>query len=289
MAFPFPSRCASRSTRPRAAAAAGEVPVGAVVTRGGEVLGVGAQPDARPTTIRPPMPRWSRCARRRRALGDCAARRLRPLGDAGALRDVRRARSRWRGSRRLYFGAADPKGGAVLHGPRLFGQPTCHHAPEVYPGIGESEAGALLQGVLPGAARCLKRRPTNFAATNSSACANDPRHAAAPRTLSLARRPHHPAAGRAERRVRDVGAGDRLVAQAAAEGDGAGRAARRADRARPRLRSGPLPLHRADRHHPDRHPRRRLFGREPRRAGRPAPRLARHRPRTPRRRSASPW
>jgi len=46
---------------------------------------------------------------------------------------------------RLYFGAADPKGGAVLHGPRLFAQPTCHHAPEVYPGIGEGEAGELLR------------------------------------------------------------------------------------------------------------------------------------------------
>ena len=46
---------------------------------------------------------------------------------------------------RLYFAASDPKGGAVLHGPRLFSQPTCHHAPEVYPGIGESEAGELLR------------------------------------------------------------------------------------------------------------------------------------------------
>jgi tRNA(adenine34) deaminase len=47
--------------------------------------------------------------------------------------------------RRLYFGAADEKGGAVLNGPRLFGQPTCHHAPEVYPGIGEAEAASLLR------------------------------------------------------------------------------------------------------------------------------------------------
>ncbi len=47
---------------------------------------------------------------------------------------------------RLYFGAPDPKGGAVLHGPRLFAQPTCHHAPEVYPGIGEDEAGDMLRG-----------------------------------------------------------------------------------------------------------------------------------------------
>lgn len=47
--------------------------------------------------------------------------------------------------RRLYFAAADPKGGAVEHGPRFFGQPTCHHAPEVYGGIGETAAAALLK------------------------------------------------------------------------------------------------------------------------------------------------
>lgn len=47
--------------------------------------------------------------------------------------------------RRLYFGATDPKGGAVDHGPRFFGQPTCHHAPEVYGGIGETAAAALLK------------------------------------------------------------------------------------------------------------------------------------------------
>ena len=47
--------------------------------------------------------------------------------------------------RRLYFGAADEKGGAVEHGPRFYAQPTCHHAPEVYGGIGESESAALLR------------------------------------------------------------------------------------------------------------------------------------------------
>ncbi|MEG6508726.1 nucleoside deaminase [Methyloligella sp. 2.7D] len=47
--------------------------------------------------------------------------------------------------RRLYFGAYDPKGGGVEHGPRLFTQATCHHAPEVYGGIGESRASALLK------------------------------------------------------------------------------------------------------------------------------------------------
>lgn len=48
--------------------------------------------------------------------------------------------------RRLYYGASDPKGGGVEHGPRIFSQPTCHHRPEIYSGIGESQAAALLQG-----------------------------------------------------------------------------------------------------------------------------------------------
>jgi tRNA(adenine34) deaminase len=47
--------------------------------------------------------------------------------------------------RRLYFGAADPKGGAVDNGVRFFESPTCHHRPEVYGGIGESESAALLK------------------------------------------------------------------------------------------------------------------------------------------------
>ena len=47
--------------------------------------------------------------------------------------------------RRLYFGARDPKGGGVEHGPRIFEQPSCHHRPEVYGGIGETRAAALLK------------------------------------------------------------------------------------------------------------------------------------------------
>jgi tRNA(Arg) A34 adenosine deaminase TadA len=47
--------------------------------------------------------------------------------------------------RRLYFGASDPKGGGVEHGPRFFTQPTCHHRPEVYGGIDEARAAALLK------------------------------------------------------------------------------------------------------------------------------------------------
>lgn len=47
--------------------------------------------------------------------------------------------------RRLYYGAADPKGGGVEHGARVFSQPTCHHAPEIYPGLDEARASALLK------------------------------------------------------------------------------------------------------------------------------------------------
>jgi len=56
---------------------------------------------------------------------------------AGAIAHARIAR--------LYYGAPDPKGGAVEHGPRLFAQPTVHHRPEIYPGIGEEEAARLLR------------------------------------------------------------------------------------------------------------------------------------------------
>jgi tRNA(Arg) A34 adenosine deaminase TadA len=47
--------------------------------------------------------------------------------------------------RRVYWGASDPKGGGIEQGPRIFDQPTCHHRPELYPGVGEREAGELLR------------------------------------------------------------------------------------------------------------------------------------------------
>lgn len=47
--------------------------------------------------------------------------------------------------RRLYYGASDPKGGGVEHGARVFAQPTCHHAPEVYPGLDEHRCAELLK------------------------------------------------------------------------------------------------------------------------------------------------
>jgi tRNA(Arg) A34 adenosine deaminase TadA len=52
--------------------------------------------------------------------------------------------------RRLYYGAADPKGGAVDSGVRFFDQPTCHHRPDVYGGIGEQEAAKLLRAFFVG-------------------------------------------------------------------------------------------------------------------------------------------
>ena len=48
--------------------------------------------------------------------------------------------------RRLYYGASDPKSGGVEHGPRIFSHATCHHRPDLYPGLGEVEAAALLRG-----------------------------------------------------------------------------------------------------------------------------------------------
>lgn len=47
--------------------------------------------------------------------------------------------------RRVYYAASDPKGGGIEHGPRIFSQPTCHHRPDIYPGIGERPAAALLR------------------------------------------------------------------------------------------------------------------------------------------------
>jgi tRNA(adenine34) deaminase len=126
-----------------AAVAAGEVPVGAVVTLGDRVLGVGRnrmRADADPTAHAEIVAlRAAATALGTERLDGCDLWvTLEPCAMcAGAMALAR--------VRRLYFGAADPKGGAVVSGPRLFGQPTCHHAPDVYSGIGESEAAALLR------------------------------------------------------------------------------------------------------------------------------------------------
>lgn len=127
----------------QAAAAEGEVPVGAVVTRGGEVIGLGRN---RMRADNDPTAHAEIVAIRAAAAALGAPRldgcdlwvTLEPCAMcAGAMSLARLSR--------LYFAAPDPKGGAVLHGPRLFSQPTCHHAPEVYSGMAEGEAGALLK------------------------------------------------------------------------------------------------------------------------------------------------
>jgi tRNA(adenine34) deaminase len=127
----------------REAAALGEVPVGAVVIRHGEIVAVAANA---PRTLHDPTAHAEIRAIRAAAetlgrdrLEDCDLWvTLEPCAMcAGAIAHARIAR--------LYYGASDPKGGAVEHGPRLFAQPTCHHRPEVYAGIGESEAATLLR------------------------------------------------------------------------------------------------------------------------------------------------
>ncbi|KQU47446.1 CMP deaminase [Sphingomonas sp. Leaf339] len=125
------------------AAAAGEVPVGAVLIREGVVIAVAA--NAPRGLCDPTAHAEMRVIREgaallgRERLEDCDLWvTLEPCAMcAGAIAHARIAR--------LYYAAADPKGGAVEHGPRFFGQPTCHHRPEVYAGIGEREAAALLR------------------------------------------------------------------------------------------------------------------------------------------------
>jgi tRNA(Arg) A34 adenosine deaminase TadA len=127
----------------REAAEAGEVPVGAVLVRDGKVVATGRN---RPRASHDPTAHAEVEAIRAAALVlgderllDCDLYvTLEPCTMCAAAISFARIR-------RLYFGAADPKGGAVESGVRFFGQPTCHHAPEVYGGIRENEAAALLR------------------------------------------------------------------------------------------------------------------------------------------------
>jgi tRNA(adenine34) deaminase len=127
----------------RRAAQAGEVPVGCVVVRDGQLVARAAN---RTLTDRDPTAHAELLAIREaaRALGterltDCDVYvTLEPCAMcAGAISFAR--------IRRLYYGAPDPKGGAVDNGVRFFASPACHHRPEVYGGIGESEASAVLK------------------------------------------------------------------------------------------------------------------------------------------------
>jgi tRNA(adenine34) deaminase len=124
--------------------AAGEVPVGAVLLdRDGQVVAVGGnrvERDRDPTAHAEMLVLREGAARLgTKILAECDLYvTLEPCSMCAAAIALARIR-------RLYFGAFDPKGGGVEHGPRIFDQPTCHHRPEIYGGISEQRAGALLR------------------------------------------------------------------------------------------------------------------------------------------------
>ena len=141
--WPLPPPMARALELAEEAARVGEVPVGAVVVKDGVVLGEGHNA---PRALGDPTAHAEILALRRAAAALGSERlegcelwvTLEPCAMcAGAAVHARIAR--------LYYGAADPKGGAVEHGARVFEQPQCLHRPEVYSGIGEEPAAALLR------------------------------------------------------------------------------------------------------------------------------------------------
>lgn len=131
-----------------AAAARGEVPVGAVIVSEGSVL---ASAGNRTRELNDPTAHAEMLAIREasaklsseRLIGADLYVTLEPCTMCAAAISFARLR-------RLYFGAADEKGGAVVNGVRFFSSETCHHAPEIYPGIGEVRASALLKDFFRG-------------------------------------------------------------------------------------------------------------------------------------------
>ena len=127
----------------RAAAARGEAPIGAVVTRDGEILAAEGNRTVElhdPTAHAEMLAIRAACARlgNERLNGCDLYVTLEPCAMcAGAISFAR--------LRRLYFAATDPKGGAVESGAAFFTQPTCHHAPQVYGGLRAAEAGQMLR------------------------------------------------------------------------------------------------------------------------------------------------
>jgi len=142
--WPLPESMALALDEARKGGASGEVPIGAVVVRDGAVI---AAAHNAPRELSDPTAHAEVLAIREaaRVLGNerldgCELWvTLEPCAMcAGAIAHARIAR--------LYYGAADPKGGAVEHGARVFEQEQCLHRPEVYSGIGGAEAGELLRG-----------------------------------------------------------------------------------------------------------------------------------------------
>ena len=141
---PVPPAMAVALDAAAAAARRGEVPVGAVlVDADGEVVaayGNRVEQDTDPTAHAEMLALRAGAARLglKRLAGCDLYVTLEPCPMCAAAIGIAQVR-------RLYFGAYDPKGGGVEHGPRIFDQPTCHHRPEVYGGIGERAAAALLR------------------------------------------------------------------------------------------------------------------------------------------------
>ena len=143
MGFPLPLPMRRALDLAAEASAAGEVPVGAVVTLGDRVV---AETRTAMRGTSDPTAHAEMVAIREAAvelgtsrLDDCTLWvTLEPCAMCAAAISVARIKS-------LRFAAEDPKGGGVVHGARIFTQPTCHHAPDVLGGIGEAEAAAQLR------------------------------------------------------------------------------------------------------------------------------------------------
>ena len=143
MSFPLPPPMRRALDLAAEAAAAGEVPVGAVVTRGGEILAEArntmrgsADPTAHAEIV---VIREAAARLGVSRLDDCTLGvTLEPCAMCAAAIALARLKE-------LRFAAEDPKGGGVIHGARIFAQPTCHHRPDVLGGVGEAEAAAQLR------------------------------------------------------------------------------------------------------------------------------------------------
>jgi tRNA(Arg) A34 adenosine deaminase TadA len=144
MSFPLPPPMRRALELAGEAAAAGEVPVGAVVTLGDEIIAEtrNAMRGSSDPTAHAEMDAIRAAAEKLGAsrLDECTLWvTLEPCAMCAAAIALARLKA-------LRFGAEDPKGGGVVHGPRIFAQPTIHHRPDVLGGIGEEEAGELLRG-----------------------------------------------------------------------------------------------------------------------------------------------
>ena len=144
MAFPLPPPMRRALELAREASAAGEVPVGAVVTRGDEIVAErrNAMRGSNDPTAHAEMEaiRAAAATLGSSRLDQCTLWvTLEPCAMCAAAVSVARIKA-------LRFGAEDPKGGGVVHGARIFSQPTCHHRPDVLGGIGGEEAAEMLRG-----------------------------------------------------------------------------------------------------------------------------------------------